>query len=71
MQKDIPRKTCLETLSFILPAKTTVLKTIRPTVILAGRTELRVSKNFFRGDIFLYLLNILATAAPKLKQKMS
>ena len=44
---------------------------IRPTVISAGRTKLRVSKNFFRGDIFLYLLNIFATAVPKLKQKIS
>ena len=30
MQKDIPRKKFLETLSFVLPAKTTVLYTIRP-----------------------------------------
>ena len=44
---------------------------IRPTVVLAGRTKLRVSKNFFREDIFLYLLNIFATAVPKLKQKIS
>ena len=40
-------------------------------MVLAGRTKLRVSKNFFRGDIFLYLLNIFATAIPKLKQKIS
>ena len=39
-------------------------------MVLAGRTKLRVSKNFFRGDIFLYLLNIFATAVPKLKQKI-
>ena len=38
-------------------------------MVLAGRTKLRVSKNFFRGDIFLYLLNIFATAVPKLKIK--
>ena len=28
-------------------------------------------KNFFRGDIFLYLLNIFANPAPKSKQKVS
>ena len=38
---------------------------------MAGRTKLRVSKNFFRGDIFLYLLNIFANAAPKPKPKIS
>ena len=32
---------------------------------------LRVSKNFLSGDIFLSLLNIFATAVPKLKQKIS
>ena len=37
-------------------------------MVLVGRTKLRVSKNFL-GDIFLYLLNIFANAAPKLKQK--
>ena len=68
MQKDIPRKTCLETLSFILPAKTTVLKTIRPTVILAGRTELRVSKNFFRGYLFVFV-EYLSNRSPKIKTK--
>ena len=61
----------LETLSFALPAKTTVLYTFRPTVVLAGRTKLRVSKNFLSGDGFWYLLNIFATAVPKLKQKLS
>ena len=71
MQKDIPRKKFLETLSFVLPAKTTLLETIRPTVVLAGRTKLRVSKNFFSGDIFLHLLNIFATAVPNSKQKIS
>ena len=38
-------------------------------MVLAGRSKLRVSKNFLRGDIFLYLLNIFAIAVPKLKQK--
>ena len=38
-------------------------------MVLAGRTKLRVSKNFFRGDIFLYLLNIFAITVPKLKTK--
>ena len=61
----------LETLRFVLPAKTTFLQTIRPTVVLAGRPKLRVSKNFLSGDIFLYLLNIFATAVLKLKQKIS
>ena len=38
-------------------------------MVLVERTKLRVSKNFSQGDIFLYLLNIFATAVPKLKQK--
>ena len=38
-------------------------------MVLAGRTKLSVSKNFFRGDIFLYLLNIFATRSPKIKTK--
>ena len=40
-------------------------------MVLAGRSKLRVSKNFSQGDIFLYLLNFFATAVPKLKQKIS
>ena len=40
-------------------------------MVLAGRTKLRVSKKFLRGDIFLYLLNILANAALKSKRKIS
>ena len=70
MQKDIPRKNFLETLSFTLPAKTTVGLIVKRTVVLVGRTKLRVSRNFF-GDIFLHLLNIFAIAASKFKQKLS
>ena len=69
MQKDIPPKKILETLSFVLPAKITVLHTIRPSVVLAGKTKLRVSKNFFGESLFV-LLNIFVTAAPKSKQKI-
>ena len=54
---------------FLLSAPS-LLQTIRPTVVLAGRTKLRVSKNFLSRDIFLCLLNIFATAAPKSKQKI-
>ena len=38
-------------------------------MVLAGRSKRRVSKNFFRGDIFLYLLNIFAISSPKIKTK--
>ena len=69
IQKDIPGKKFLETLSFVLPAKTTVGLIVKRTVVLAGRTKFRVSKNFLLGEIFLYLLNIFATALPKPKSK--
>ena len=52
---------------FLLSAPSLVWR----TVVLAGRTKLRVSKNFFPADIFLYWLNISATAALNLKQKIS
>ena len=71
MLKDIPRKKFLETLSFVVPAKTTVGLIVSRSVVLAGRTKLRVSKNFFSGDIFLHLLNIFATATSKSKQQTS
>ena len=70
-KKISPEKKFLETLSFVLPAKTTVGLIVLKTVVLAGRTKLRVSKNFFSKDMFLYLLNIFAIAAPKSKQKIS
>ena len=38
-------------------------------MVLAGRTKLKSFQKLFGGNIFLYLLNIFATAAPKLKQK--
>ena len=38
-KKISPEKKFLETLSLVLPAKTTVLETIRPTVVLAGSTN--------------------------------
>ena len=68
MQKDIPRKKFLETLSFVLPAKTTVGLIVWGNVVLAGRTKLSVSKKLVSGEICLCLLNIFATAAPKLKK---
>ena len=68
-KKISPEKKFLETLSFVLPAKTTVGLIVSRTVVLAGRTKLRVSKNFFSGNIFLHLLNIFATTASKSKQK--
>ena len=71
MQKDIPCKKFLKTLSIVLPDKATVGLIVWRTVVLAGRTKLRVSKNVFSGDNFLYLLNIFETAAPKSKQKIS
>ena len=65
-----PDKKFLETLSFVLPAKTTEGLIVERTVVLAGRTKLRVSKNFLLGNIFLYLLNIFATAPSKLKKNI-
>ena len=47
-----PDKKFLETLSFVLLAKTAVGLIVLRTVVLAGRTKLRVSKNFLSGDIF-------------------
>ena len=68
MQKDIPRKKFLETLSFVLPAKTTVGLIVSKTVVLAGRTKLRVSKNFFRGYLFVFV-EYLCNRSPKIKIK--
>ena len=53
--KGIPRKKFLETLSFVLPAKTTVGPIGQRTVVLAGRSKLRVSQNFFRGYLFVFV----------------
>ena len=36
-----------------------------------GKNKTQSFQKLFRGDIFLYLLNIFATAVPKLKQKIS
>ena len=36
-----------------------------------GKNKTQNFQKVFSGDIFLYLLNILANAASKLKQKMS
>ena len=36
-----------------------------------GKNKTQSFKKLFLGDIFLHLLNIFATAAPKLKQKIS
>ena len=38
---------------------------------LGEKNKTQSFQNLFSGDIFLYLLNIFATAAPKLKQKLS
>ena len=66
MQKDIPGKKFLETLSFVLPAKTTV-GLILENCGLGRKNKYQRFKQIFSRDIFLYLLNIFATAAPKLK----
>ena len=54
MEKDIPRKKFLETFNFVLPAKTAVGLIGQRTVVLAGRTKLKVSKNFFGGYLFAF-----------------
>ena len=69
--KRYPRKKFLETVSFVLPAKTTVGLIHQTTVVLVGRTKLKSFQKLFSGDIFLNLLNIFATAASKLTQKIS
>ena len=68
MQQDIPRKKFLETQSFVFPAKTTVLQTNRPTVVLAGRTKLRVPKTFYWGYLFAFV-EYPCNSSPKIKTK--
>ena len=68
MRKDIPRKKFLETLSLVLPAKTTVGLIVWKTVVLAGRTKFRVSKNFFRGYLFVFV-EYLCNRSLKIKTK--
>ena len=53
IQKDIPQKKFLETLSFVLPAKTKVL--YRPTVVLAGEQNSEFPKTFFGGYLFVFV----------------
>ena len=38
---------------------------------LGGKNKTQTFQKLFSGDIFLHLLNIFATAAPKLNQKIS
>ena len=58
--KRYPSKKFLETLSFVFPAKT--------TVVLAGKTKLRVSKNFFGGYLFAFI-EYLCNCSLKIKTK--
>ena len=44
------------------------LPTPLPTVVLAGRTKLRVSKNFFGGYLFVFI-EYLCNRSPKIKTK--
>ena len=44
----------METLSFVLPAKTAVGLIGQRTAVLAERAKLRVSKNFFGGYLFAF-----------------
>ena len=68
MQKDIPLKKFRETLSFVLPAKITVSLIVLRTAVLAGRTKLRVSQNFFRGYLFVFV-EYLCNRSTKIKTK--
>ena len=68
MQKDIPRKKFLETLSFVLPTKTTVLQTTRSIVVLAGRTILKSFQKLFAGISFAFV-EYLCNRSPKIKTK--
>ena len=69
MQKDIPRKKFLETVGFVLPAKTTVGLIVYRTVVFAGRTKLRVFENFFWGYLFAFV-ECLCNRSPKIDQKL-
>ena len=70
MQKNIPRKKFLETLSFVLPAKTTIGLIGQRTVVWRKKQNSEFRKTFFERCL-LHLLNIFATAASKLTQKIS
>ena len=71
-KKISPEKSFWKLLSFVFSAKTTVgLIIVQRTVILAGGTKLMSFQKLFLWDIFLHLLNIFATAAAKLTQKIS
>ena len=69
MQKDMPRKKFLETLSFVFSAKTAVGLIHQRTVVLAGRTKLRASKNFFGRYLFAFV-ECLCNCNPKIKTKI-
>ena len=67
MQKDIPRKKFLETQ--YQKAKTTGRPGSLENCGFGGKNKTQSFQKLSSGDIFLYLLDISATAASKLKQK--
>ena len=70
MQKDITRKKVFGNSEFYSSRLNHSTPNSLENCGFVGKKKLRVSKTFW-GDIFLYFMNIFATAAPKLKPKIS
>ena len=72
-KKIFPEKSFWKLLSFVHPAKTTVGLIVNSleNCGFGGMNKTQEFPKIFFGDIFLYLLNIFATSASKLKQKIA
>ena len=68
MQKDILRKKFLETLSFVLPAKSLFSKLLGLLWFWLEEQDSRVSKNFLRGYRFAFV-EYLCNRSLKIKTK--
>ena len=68
MQKDIPRKKFLETLSFVLPAKTTVGLIVRELWFWREEQNSEFPKTFYGGYLFVFV-EYLCNGSHKIKTK--
>ena len=71
MQKDIPPKKVFENSEFCSSRQNHSRPSSLENCGFGGKNKTQSFQKLFLGDIFLHLLNIFATAAPKLKQKIS
>ena len=71
MQRDIPPQKAFGNPDFCSSRLNHNFLTYLTNRGLGGKNKTQSFQKLFSGDIFLYFLNIFATAASKLKQKIS